>query len=114
MEEKNICTKDIGNQGEILAEKFLIQDGYKILEKNYMCKMGEIDIIAEKDNVIHFVEVKTKRKSQNFIPADSINSKKINHLRKTALRYIQSNENNGKEYCFDLIGIEVQHLENII
>ncbi|MEK7560306.1 MAG: YraN family protein, partial [Patescibacteria group bacterium] len=50
--------QETGNLGEKLAAKFLSANGFKIVETNYWRKWGEIDIIAEKDNILHFVEVK--------------------------------------------------------
>ncbi len=53
-----MTTKDIGNLGEILAVKVLLNKNFKIINKNFRSKRGEIDIICSKDNVISFVEVK--------------------------------------------------------
>jgi putative endonuclease len=48
----------IGLQGELFAQQYIVKHGYKIMECNFSCKLGEVDIIATKDNVIHFFEVK--------------------------------------------------------
>ena len=51
--------RKIGDIGEELVSRFLAKQGYKIIERNYLRKWGEIDIVAEKDGVLHFVEVKS-------------------------------------------------------
>ena len=53
--------QNVGNVGENIACRFLEKRGFRIVERNYRKKWGEIDIIAEKDNILHFVEVKTNR-----------------------------------------------------
>ena len=70
-----------GKAGEIYASRYLIKKGYRIIEKNYRCRFGEIDIIAEKNNVIHFIEVKTRRSLHYGAPEESIDPKKINKLK---------------------------------
>ena len=60
MNDKNRKNKDIGCAGEELAALLLLQRGYRILARNFACRWGEIDIIAEKEGVLHFVEVKTR------------------------------------------------------
>ena len=57
--EKFSLKRRIGNLGEDLAELFLVKRNYKIIEKNYLKKFGELDIIAKKDNIINFIEVKS-------------------------------------------------------
>jgi len=71
-----------GDKGEKLAENFLKRKGYNIIQRNYRCKLGEIDIIAELDDVIVFVEVRTKRTESFGIPQYSITSSKIGKITK--------------------------------
>ena len=52
-------TQKIGELGETLACEYLIRESFKIVDRNYYQKIGEIDIIARKDKIIHFIEVKT-------------------------------------------------------
>ncbi|PJE68462.1 YraN family protein, partial [Candidatus Shapirobacteria bacterium CG10_big_fil_rev_8_21_14_0_10_38_8] len=58
-----MSSKDLGGRGESLAVDILRKQGYKILQRNFSCKIGEIDIIALDDNVLIFVEVKTRSNS---------------------------------------------------
>jgi putative endonuclease len=69
---------ETGKFGEDLATEFLIKKGYKILERNYRHRRSEIDIIAEFNNEIIFVEVKTRH--ENYIIEPSISAHKIKHL----------------------------------
>jgi len=69
----------IGNLGEDMACKFLMKQGYKIIERNYRKKWGEIDIIATKNNILHFVEVKTTTVSSetNYKPKTDLKDKSV-------------------------------------
>lgn len=104
-------TKDIGNNGEDIAAQYLIQNGFTIISRNFYCRYGEIDIIAIKDNITHFIEVKT-RKNKKFANAlESVTQSKKNKLIKTALMY-----NPDCICCFDIIEVykngELNFLEN--
>ncbi len=72
--------KELGSRGEDIAVSFLKKKGYKIIERNYRCRYGEIDIIAERDKVTAFIEVRTI-KAENFgIPQDFITNVKTDHI----------------------------------
>lgn len=82
-----------GDIGEEIAVKYLKKNGYKILDKNYNKKCGEIDIIAknkkDKENGLVFIEVKTRKKNSNFpLAEENISKHKINKLAKTAELYL--------------------------
>lgn len=91
-------SKDIGEYGEKIACYFLKSKGYKILDKNYKKKwkgklMGEIDIIAQKDSCISFVEVKTIGCDfSSFNPEDKVNFKKTEKIRKVAEIWLNENK----------------------
>lgn len=108
-----------GAEGEKLAVEFLQKNSYRILDKNYKCIFGEIDIIAESNNLIHFVEVKT-RKSTLIPPETSVNFKKQQHIAKSALNYLKTRRIEDKDCCFDVISIisedgkkpQINHIKN--
>jgi putative endonuclease len=75
---------DLGKTGEQLAEVYLIDKGYKILHRNWRHSHYEIDIVAEKNDVPHFVEVKMRSSWQYGTPEESVNRKKIQDLLKAA------------------------------
>ena len=81
---------EFGKLGEEKAIEFLKKNGYKILERNYKTKIGEIDIIAIKKKKIIFIEVKT-RSSYNFgRPEEAVNEKKLRKIESVAQIYLQS------------------------
>ncbi len=79
-----------GAQAESLAAKFLQSRGFKILEKNFRCKMGEIDLIAQDGGDLVFVEVRSRSSSTYGLAAETIGWAKRRRIIKTALFYLQS------------------------
>jgi putative endonuclease len=80
---------ETGRKGEVIAAKYLWKKGYRILERNYRGLRGEIDIIAERRERIHFVEVKTRTTSSLGDPEDRVDSNKRDLLRQTARIYLR-------------------------
>lgn len=73
-------SRTFGQTGELLAEKYLVSLGFKILERNFKCRIGEIDLVARDGNTLVFVEVKT-RTSYNFgMPEEAVTAKKIEKI----------------------------------
>lgn len=93
--------KALGNDGEAFVEKYLIEQGYIIRKKNYRLRNGEIDLIAEKDSVICFVEVKT-RATDYFATSTIITPAKQATLIRTALSYIALSHLPPSIYRFDV------------
>lgn len=89
---KLFSTKQTGDIGEKYTERYLKKKGYKILERNFRLKCGEIDIIAQKGEYIIFTEVKTR--AVNFIarPYEAVDRLKIAKIKKTAAMYIAQNQ----------------------
>ena len=79
----------LGEKGECLAVKFLKKNGYKIIEKNYKTAIGEIDIIARDDDVLAFVEVKTRESLEFGQPFESVNSNKRRKISNVAMLYLK-------------------------
>lgn len=79
-----------GALGEDAAEQYLRTQGYRILERNYLCKAGEIDIIAEHKGCIAFVEVKARAVDTLLPPAEAVDDDKQNRIRKAAKFYLSS------------------------
>jgi len=76
--------------GEDIAARFLKKRGYRILERNYRCRMGEIDIIAMKGGVLFFVEVKTRRDTHRGHPLESITLRKQRQVIKISEFFLMS------------------------
>ena len=79
---------EFGQEGEDYAAKYLEQNGYKILDRNFACHRGEIDIIALKDNQIIFVEIKSRTSIKYGLPSEAVTKQKLQHLYKTAEYYL--------------------------
>lgn len=82
--------RDTGIRGEKLAKGFLKKQGYRILETNYRCPEGEIDIVAKDKDSLVFIEVRTKTSLEFGSPEESITLTKKGRLRATAARYRQT------------------------
>jgi putative endonuclease len=80
--------KFIGNKGEDLACNWLLQNNYEILHRNWRYSRSEIDIIAIKNNKIHFVEVKTRSSIQFGLPETSVDQKKFKLIQKAADQFL--------------------------
>ncbi|MEQ9618286.1 MAG: YraN family protein [Deltaproteobacteria bacterium] len=100
--------RSIGRRGEDIACKFLKKDKYKILEKNFACRQGEIDIIAEdRKGVLCFVEVKAKS-SENFgLPEEAVTPRKQRNLLAAAFNYIESKKVKSKDMRFDIVSVDL-------
>lgn len=80
-----------GNNGEVLAVKYFSENGYKIMHQNWRHSHWEVDIIAEKDGILHFMEVKTRLTKKFGNPEDGVDSKKIQNLINAAEEYLYQN-----------------------
>ncbi|NLV17011.1 MAG: YraN family protein [Syntrophomonadaceae bacterium] len=106
--------REIGRRAEELAVEHLIGQRYVIIERNFRCRWGEIDIICRKDGVLVFVEVRSKRSERFGSPEESINYNKMSKIRKTAFEYLNERNLRIKEIRFDFIGIDFQSRQPII
>ena len=109
---------DLGEKGEDLAVEFLQKKGYKILDRNWRFKKAEVDIIAQKNEVLIIVEVKTRTSNYFGNPQDFINQKKVQLLVEAANEYVISKDLDV-EVRFDIVAIlknkqefDIEHLED--
>ncbi|MDD2217602.1 MAG: YraN family protein [Eubacteriales bacterium] len=77
-----------GKAGEDAACRYLQEQGYNILSRNFKCRHGEIDIIAFMDGCVHFVEVKARKNLSYGMPSEAVNFRKKRHIIKSAQQYI--------------------------
>ena len=96
---------NLGKTGEEIAEIYLIKNGYKILERNFSCRQGEIDIIARDIKEIVFVEVKTRTNKKYGEPIDSITYYKKKHLIKSIQFYLYLKKLDNAFIRIDIIEI---------
>jgi putative endonuclease len=99
--------KDTGILGEKLAKDFLRKRGYRILEANYRCPQGEVDLIARHKDYLVFVEVRTKRSRDFGTPEESITEAKKERLRTVAAHYRQTHDNLPQSWRIDVVAVEL-------
>ena len=97
--------KELGKKGEEKALRFLKKKGYRIIEKNYVCKMGEMDIIAKDKDTLTFIEVKTRTSAEFGPPQLAVNSSKQRQLSKVALNYLKEKQLEDVKARFDVVAI---------
>jgi putative endonuclease len=97
--------KEIGKKGESIAAGYLSENGYEIIEKNYKYGKGEIDIIAGRDDVLVFVEVKTRQNLEFGPPELAVNLQKQRQIKKIAKAYLYKNQISNLDCRIDLIAI---------
>lgn len=105
--------KAFGFKGETIVASYLKKNGYKIIKKNYSCCFGEIDIIAQKDEFVAFVEVKTRRKKY-FEICDVVNKSKQRKIIKTAKVFLSKYSSwfEEKVFRFDVATVLCTDIEN--
>ena len=99
--------KATGILGEKLAQRFLTERGYHIVETNYRCRYGEIDIIATKNDYLVFIEVRAKKSRLFGTPEESITETKKEHLRAVANQYREVHADLPALWRIDLLAIEL-------
>lgn len=116
--------KDTGSLGEELASEFLKTKGFVILSRNYRKPWGEIDIIAEKDNQVRFIEVKTVSRERDggedslisremdHRPEEMVDHRKLDRLARTATLYMEES-GDAREYQIDVVGVILYREEKI-
>ena len=109
---------ELGKKGEQLAVDFLLKTGYEIIERNYRFDKAEVDIIAQQNDTLAIVEVKTRSSTDFGNPQDFVKPKQIQRLVKAIDEYINTNALDV-EVRFDIIaivkennGFNIEHLEN--
>lgn len=114
--------QEYGKEGEEIAAKYLQEDGYKIIERNFLCKRGEIDIIALKYEQIVFIEVKTRTSIKYGLPSEAVTKEKLKHLYRAAEYYLVTrNLYNKIDTRIDVIEVyknkdnyKLNHLKQVI
>jgi putative endonuclease len=94
----------LGKEGEEMAADYLVKKGYALLHRNWRYGQNEIDIIARKDAVLHFVEVKLRTTNKFGYPEESVTKQKIRFLMRAADQFLFLNPQ-YKNICFDILSI---------
>ena len=112
--QKNFYKKLLGRVGEKKAADFLKKKGYKILDLNYKTPFGEIDVIANDNGVIVFVEVKTRSNEDYGRPCEAVDRRKQEKYYKVASYYLQRQSKIDSECRFDVVEIEDGQINHIL
>lgn len=103
----------LGKRGEELARNFLKKQGFNIVDHNFRCRYGEIDLILRKDRSFHFVEVKYRRTLEYGLPQESVNRKKQNKIHCVALFWLKKRHlPMDSEIHFDVLAISQDNNNN--
>jgi len=97
----------LGRMGEELASRRLQKLGYEILETNYRCSLGEIDLVARDGDVLVFVEIKTRRNRALGEAKEAVHKRKQGQLSRAALAYLKSRKLWGAKARFDVVAVNV-------
>ncbi|MCH8889152.1 YraN family protein [Patescibacteria group bacterium] len=104
----------IGQVGENVACRFLVKHGFSLVERNYQKKWGEIDIIARKGKILHFVEVKTvsrenvkelKEEVDSFEPEENVHPKKLKRMSRIIQTYLIEKNIEEEKWQFDVLAV---------
>lgn len=113
--------QETGKSGEEIASKYIENQGYEILERNFSCQQGEIDIIAKDKEEIVFIEVKTRTNKKYGLASEAVNENKQNHLLRAIKYYIYIKKYENKFIRIDVIEVyikngkvEVNHIKQAI
>ena len=109
----------LGKEGERIAEIFLRKKGYKLVERNYRCAAGELDLIMFDQRVIVFIEVKTRTGIRYWTPLEAVEVRKQQKMIYAAQFFLSAKKLSQREARFDVVGISwtgvqpsVEHIEN--
>ena len=95
----------LGAEGERVAERFLRRQGYKLLERNYRCPSGEIDLIALHRGTVVFIEVKTRAQAGYGSPFEAVDRRKQRQVIRAAQRYVVEHRLHDRDLRFDVVGV---------
>ena len=100
--------RSVGEQGEMLAQAYLQEKGYTIIANNWHCQFGEIDIVAEKQKTLVFVEVKTRSGTQVQQAFAAITESKREKLIASAYLYLDAFAPNANDWRIDVVAVELE------
>lgn len=111
----------LGAHGEDLAATHLAEAGLRIIDRNWRCRTGELDIVAREGNTLVFCEVKTRRSVALGDPAEAVTWRKIRTLRRLAQLWLAEHDERAREVRFDVVAVlrprtgpaQIRHLRNV-
>lgn len=109
LKNRRLSNKELGRMGENAGARYLRSRGYTILQRNWRCEAGEVDIVAQDENYLIFVEVKTRRSHELGYPAEAVTYERKKRYEKIASHYLHSFDLDFLPVRFDVLSIEVTH-----
>lgn len=100
-------TNELGRRGEQIAAAYLTRAGLRVLDRNWRCREGELDIVARDVGALVFCEVKTRRGTGYGLPVDAVTARKQSRLRLLAQRWLAAHDEHAPEVRFDVVGVLV-------
>lgn len=97
--------QNLGRRGEDEAASYLKKQGYILLQRNYRCPLGEIDVIAKDSKTLVFIEVRTRSSDRFGTPQESINRKKMLKIHKVAQYYLKAVQKEEEPVRFDVLAL---------
>jgi putative endonuclease len=101
-------TTDLGARGERIAAAYLTELGIRVLDRNWRCRHGELDLVARDGDAIVFCEVKTRRGTGYGHPVEAVTAAKQRRLRILAQRWLDAHDHHAPDLRFDVIGVLVR------
>jgi len=123
-EKADLYRQELGAKGEALAREMYEKEGFRVIKQNYRCRIGEIDLICEKEKLLVFCEVKCRARLIFGMPAEAVDAKKIRHICRVASWYLSQGMRINRLYSdfdmrFDVVEVvfvgdeyEINHVPN--
>jgi putative endonuclease len=99
---------DLGRRGEDAAAAFYVKNGYRVVDRNFRCSEGELDLVAARRDVIVFCEVKTRVTDHFGLPAEAVTTRKQGRLRRLAARWLELRRPGAADVRFDVVSVIVR------
>lgn len=106
--------KQTGQLGEEIALAYLLDQGYRLLTRNYQCSLGEVDLIVAKQDTLVFVEVRARHGVRYGSPEESVSRTKRDRVRRVAQYYLKSYSNKDVPIRFDVVGIALGSQNEVV
>lgn len=111
----------VGDRGEDLVCAHLEGLGWEVVERNWRCREGELDVVARQDGLLVFCEVKTRRSQRFGAPVEAVSVAKARRLRRLAWAWLAEHGQRGETFRIDVVGVlcqggrapQVQHLQGV-
>lgn len=121
MVSRRTATQALGAYGEALAARHLVAAGMVLLDHNWRCELGELDLVLRDGEVLVFCEVKTRRSTRYGSPLEAVHAQKAARMRRLAARWMATHDVHAEQVRLDLVGVlapargaaEIEHVAGV-